>query len=123
MPAEILPQLFTMRQQGVEILPYGRNLNVSGLASRALNDFNSIFGNLLPHIDSKGDSDQIGVFELDSGTFVPVIEQNVVASGFEGGGNRLRSCANFFIAEIGRNDHNFEGGDRGRQPESVFVVA
>ena len=63
-----------MGQQALKVLPYGRNLNVSGLASRALNDFDSIVGNLLSDIDSKRDTNQVGVLELDSWPFVAVIE-------------------------------------------------
>ena len=42
--------------------------------SRALNDFDSTFGNLLPHGDTKGYAHQVSVFELDPWPFVPVVE-------------------------------------------------
>src|ERR1700686_2488496 len=58
-----------------EILAYGRNLNVLALQSRAPNDFHCIFGNLLSHIDTKGNTDQVRIFELDPRPLVPVIQQ------------------------------------------------
>ncbi len=77
------PALVGGRAQSLEILAYGRNLNVLLVQSRALNDFHGIFGNLLSHIDSKGDTDQIGVLELHSRPFVAIIEQNIVAGGLK----------------------------------------
>ncbi len=60
-----------------------RDHNVGGGASRALNDLDPIFGNLLSDIDSEGDTDQIGVFELHSGALVTVVEENVEPGGFK----------------------------------------
>src|SRR5258708_32521164 len=57
--------------QSLEILGYGRNLNVLALESRAPNDFHGIFGNLLSHVDTKGDDYQIGVLQLHSRPLVP----------------------------------------------------
>jgi hypothetical protein len=48
-----------------------------------LNDLDPIFGNLLSDIDSEGDTDEIGIFELHSRAFVAVVEENVEPSGFE----------------------------------------
>src|ERR1700683_2356382 len=60
--------------QSLEILGYGRNFNVLLLESRAPNDLNSIFGNFLPDIDSKGDTNQVSVLELDTRPFVAIIQ-------------------------------------------------
>jgi hypothetical protein len=39
-----------------------------------MNDLDSAFGNLLPNRDPERDSNQVGVFELDPGAFVAVVQ-------------------------------------------------
>src|SRR6266446_3925742 len=104
------------------MLPYGRNLNVSGLASRALNDFHSIVGNLLSHIDSKGNTNQIGVLELHTRTFIAIIEQYVDASVFKSASDVLGGSADLLVAGVGGDYHHFKRCDRSWQPEPVFVI-
>jgi len=48
-----------------------------------LNDLILFVGNLLSNVDSEGDTDEIGIFELNSRAFVTVVEENVEPSGFE----------------------------------------
>src|SRR6266550_6813343 len=110
------------RQQGLEILPYCRNLNVSRLVSRALNDFYSIVGNFLSHVDSKGDTNQVRVLKLHSRTLVAVVQQNVDARDFKSASERFSGSADFFVARICGHDDNLKRRDRRRQPESVFIV-
>src|SRR6267378_3713109 len=78
------------RQQPSKVLPYGWNLNVSRLPSRALNHFHSIVGNFLSNIDSKGDTNQVRILELHPRTLIAVVQQYVDAGGFQSAGNSLR---------------------------------
>ena len=45
------------------------------------------FGELLADVDTVGDADEFGVFELDAGALVAVVEQDVDAGGVEGSGD------------------------------------
>src|SRR5271157_5744687 len=126
--ARAVPQLAIGRDQSpllpqsLEILGYGRNSNVLFVESRALNDFHSIFGNLLAHIDTKGYAHQVGVLELHPRPFVPVVQQNVVPGGLELPGDILGGGADLLVFRVGGNDHHLERRDGRRQPEAVLVV-
>src|ERR1700688_3709171 len=76
-------------QRSLKIFHYRRDRNIAYFSSRAQNDLHGTFGNLLPHRNSKGDADQIGIFELHSRALVPVIENDVKSSGFEANSNLL----------------------------------
>src|SRR5437879_6038794 len=108
--------------QSPEILGYGRNLNVLPLESRAPNDFYGVFGNLLSHVDTKGDTHQIGVLKLHPWPFVPVIEQNVVSGRFQLPGDVFGGGTDGFVLGVGRYHHHLERSDGRRQPEAVLVV-
>ena len=60
-------------QHPLKIIHYGWDRNIAYLASRALNGFDSIFGNFLAHGDSKRDTDQISILELHPRPFVAVV--------------------------------------------------
>src|SRR5579863_8466366 len=70
-------------QRSLKIFHYRRDRNIAYFSSRAQNDLHGTFGNLLPHRDSKGDTDQVGIFELHSRALVPVIENDVKSGGFQ----------------------------------------
>src|ERR1019366_5003005 len=115
-------RLASGRTQFLEMLRYGRNSNVRGLASRALNDFQHTFGNLLSHIDTKGDTHQVGVLELHPRPFVPIVQQNVVSGSLQLAGDVLGGGADGFIFSVGGNYDYLKRRDGWRQPESVLVV-
>src|SRR5258706_171677 len=77
------PNLLGWAQQTPKVTNRFGDHNVGGGPSRALNDLDPIFGNLFPHVDSEGDTYQIGIFELNSRAFVPVVEEDVEPGGFE----------------------------------------
>src|ERR1039457_6732327 len=118
----LLKSLLKSLAQSLEILGYGRNFNVLPLESRALNDFNSIFGNLLSHIDSKGDTHQVGVLELPPWPFVPIVQQHVEPGPLQLPCDGLGGAANRLVLGVRRHHHHLKRRDRRRQPESVLVV-
>src|SRR5215831_903881 len=70
-------------QKLLKILANSADANIGRLACRALDDFYSTVGNFLSHIDSKGNTDQIGILELDSGPLVAVVDENVMTRGLK----------------------------------------
>ena len=63
------------------------DISILRLACRARNYFDLTFRNLLANIDSKGDSDQVGVLELDSRTLITVVQKDSVSCPFQLLGN------------------------------------
>ena len=61
-------------QQILKIFPYCADASILHLASRALNDLHSAFGNLLPNVDTKGYAHQVSILELHPWPFVPVVQ-------------------------------------------------
>src|SRR5579871_3754004 len=61
-------------QQLLKILSDCADASIVHLPSRALNDFDSAFGNLFPNIDTKGYAHQVSVLELHPWPFVPVVQ-------------------------------------------------
>src|SRR5215813_14810674 len=59
------------------------DISILRFACRARNHFDLTFRNLLANIDSEGDTDQIGVFELDSGALVAIVQQHGKANIFQ----------------------------------------
>jgi hypothetical protein len=56
-----------------KVLRYCADANILTLSSRALNDLDHTFGNLLADIDPERDAHQVGIFEFDPRPFVPVV--------------------------------------------------
>src|SRR4030088_380800 len=110
-------------EQPLKVLYYRRNRNIAYFPSRAKNDFDGTFGNLFSHCDSKGDPDQIGILELDSGPLVAVIEDDVESGSLQAIGDILRGRFHALVLDVSRGNHDLEWRDRGRQPESVLIVA
>jgi hypothetical protein len=42
-----------------------------------MNDFHSAFGNLLSDVDTKGNSDQIGILEFHTRTRISIIQNDI----------------------------------------------
>ena len=53
----------------------------------AVEEFDVAFGQFFAYGDAVGDADEIGVFELDAGALVAVVEEDVEAGGGEVGGD------------------------------------
>src|SRR5580698_9096668 len=109
-------------QHSLKIFHYRRDRNIAYFASRAQNDLHSTFGNLLSDRDSKGDSHQIRVLELNPRPLIAVVEDYVEAGCFQAGSNVDRGLQQDLILHIDGSHHNLERRDRRRQPESVLVV-
>src|ERR1700722_831968 len=97
--------------------------NIAHFSSRAQNDFHSTFGNLLSHRDSKGDTNEIGVLELDSRPFVAVVENQVIPLSFQSLRDVLGRRSNRLILDVDRRNHNLKRRNGWRQPEAVLVIA
>src|SRR5437868_12345322 len=72
--AEDLKASVRRPQQILKIFRDCADASIVHLASRALNDFHSTFGNLFPYVDTKGYAHQVSVLELHSWPFVPVVQ-------------------------------------------------
>ena len=65
------------------------------------------------HHDALRDADQVGIFELDAGTLVTVVEQGVETRGEAIAVNGVGGLALGGIAVVGRGDDNIEGAMAG----------
>src|SRR5215469_871022 len=59
------------------------DISILGFACRARNHFDLTFRNLLANIDSEGDTDQIGILELNPGTLIAIVQEHGKASLFQ----------------------------------------
>ena len=73
--------------RALEVLGGAVDGEVGGGVGEAVDEFDVAFGELLADVDAVGDADQFGVFELDAGALVAVVEEDVDAGGVEGCGD------------------------------------
>src|SRR6478609_6934362 len=106
-----------------EVICYCADRNILALTGRALNDFHPIFGNFLADVDTKGDTYQVGVFELHPRPFVTIVQQDSVAGTFELLGNRLGRGSELLVGHVRGGHNDLEWRDLRRQPEAIVVVA
>src|ERR1700758_1494742 len=107
-------------EHSLNIFRYRRNPNIAHFASLAENDFHSTFGNLLPHSNSKRDTDQIRVLELHSRTLIAVVEHHIQARSLEGIRDVFRNASNPLVLHIAWSHHDLKRSNRCGQPESIL---
>src|SRR5437660_6660223 len=94
-----------------------------GFSCRAMNHFDGAVGNFLSDIDSKGDTDQVSVFEFDARPFVAVIPEELVRLGLQSSGNVFGSGLEFRVTHICGSNDDFKRRNLRWQPKAVFVIA
>ena len=72
--------------------------------------------------DPERNPDQVGVLELDPGALVAVIDEDVIAGGFELGLDRGGGLDHGGVVALQRRDQHMIGGERQRPDDPVGVV-
>ena len=80
---------------------------------QAVDKFNFAFSYSAADIDSIGDADQIGVFELYACALVAVVEEDVEAGGVEVGGYFFTGSEERGVADVGDGDDDLKGAMEG----------
>jgi len=83
--------------------------DVFGDIPEAVEKFYLALGYSATNIDSVWDTNEIRVFELDSSAFIPVVQENVCACGFEFRGDLFSCGEKGLVADVGDRDDDLEG--------------
>jgi hypothetical protein len=83
------------------------------LILKAVNEFDFPLRYSSTYIDSIGDTDEVRIFELDSGTLIAIIEENIEASGFKLQGDLFPFSKKHGIFNVRDGDNDLERGDGG----------
>ncbi len=93
-----------------------------GLVGEAVDELDLIFGDSSSDIDAEGDTDEVGVFEFDSGTLVAVVEEDIEASAGEVFGDFFSGVEEVGVLDVGDGDDDVEGSDGGVESIGAAVV-
>ena len=89
--------------------------DIGRLIAEPVGELDEAVGEALADGDAEGDADDVCIFELDAGTLVAVIEEDVEACGFKLGSDLFAAIAERIFANVGDGDDEGEGGDGGRK--------
>ena len=95
---------------------------VGGGVGEAVEEFYLAFRQFFAYGDAVGDAGEVGVFELDAGAFVAVVEQDVEACGGEVGGKFFGGFDERLLLDVGDGDDDLEGCDGGGQGVGFATV-
>ena len=106
-------------QGGCYLISYGGCYLIQGNilteVFEAIYEFNLTFSNSSSYIDSIGDTRKVGVLEFDASALIPIIQEDVEASGREVGGYLFSGAQEGCITDVGDGDDDLVGRNGGME--------